>query len=376
MLSILGSLVVLAGTTLAQGSPAADKPVATAGPLAPAPVDAVAPVGPVQRLAILKIVPQGTASADVADTLTQVVAEQVSKTPGYSAISQAEIASLLGVEKQKQMLGCSSSQSCLAEIGGALGAKLVLSGSLGKVGESHVLQLQLLDTQKAQVKARESKTINGAQDKLLNAARSLVNLVLVGKPLETTGEIKLAITPNAAKVVVDGVEKGLSPLAQPLTLEKGQHTLHIEADGYLPIDAAVDVVVGQTLFNSFDLVSVEPIASGGKRTTSRVVGLTLLAVGAAALAGGIVGGVEAQSNYNSYSSNPYKLGYDSVDATGATVYTPGALDYKNNTQTWAWVANGSYIGAAVLGLAGAGFLIYSFAGTPEKHVQTDVQVQP
>src|ERR1700722_5138854 len=110
-----------------------------------------------QRLAVLKITAQG-ASPDVAETLTQVVTEQAGRTAGFSAISQAELGSLLGVEKQKQLLGCGD-QSCLAEIGGALGARLVLSGRLRRGGESYVLQLPLLDTQKAQIRARESRTI-------------------------------------------------------------------------------------------------------------------------------------------------------------------------------------------------------------------------
>jgi TolB-like protein len=336
-----------------------------------APAPATPPVA-VQRLAVLKIIAQGAAPGDVADTLTSVVAEQASKTPGFNAISQAEIAALLGVEKQKQMLGCGNS-SCLAEIGGALGAKLVLSGSLGKVGESYVFQLQLLDTSKGQVKARESKTVNptspqahDAQSQLPDVARDLVTFVLTGKHLDTTGKLKLAITPDTAKVVVDGVTVGLAPLPAPLKLAEGAHTLHIEADGYLPIDAAVDVVAGQTLFNSFDLISVEPIAQGGRHTTSRVVGLTLLGLGAAALGVGIGTGIEAQTNYNNYSANPYKYGYDNPVTNS---YTPGATDYKNTTTGWAWAANGAFAGAILLGATGTAFLIYSFQSTPTKRVQ-------
>ena len=345
---------------------------ATASAAAPPATPSAA--APTQRLAVLKVVAQGV-PPDVAETLTQVIAEQASKTPGFNAISQSEIGALLGVERQKQMLGCGDA-SCLAEIGGALGAKLVLSGSLGKVGESYVLQLQLLDTGKAQVKARESKTVTpgkddrgnplSAESQLPAVARDLVNFVLVGTHLVTDGKIMLAITPATSKIVVDGETKGLAPLAGPLTLSQGPHKLHIEADGYLPIDSQFDVVPGQTIFNSFDLISVEPIAQGGKRNTSRVVGLTLLALGAAALAVGIGTGVEAQTTYNSYTANPYKLGYDNP---ATNTYVSGALDYKNQTQTWSYVADGSYLGALVLGAVGAGFLIYSFGGTTEHRVQ-------
>jgi hypothetical protein len=313
-----------------------------------------------QRLAVLKITAQG-ASPEVAETLTQVVTEQAGRTPGFSAISQAELGSLLGVEKQKQLLGCGD-QSCLAEIGGALGARLVLSGSLGRVGESYVLQLQLLDTQKAQIRARESRTITGPQSELLAAARDLTSRVLTGKALDTTGKIKFAITPSGAKVVVDGKLIGTTPLDAPVMLEQGTHRVHVEADGYVPFDAALDAVASQTLFNSIDLVSTAPLLQGSRRGAQGALGWAAIGIGLAAGAAGVVCGVLANKDYTSYQAAEYRLG-------GGTAGT-GAVQERNDTQTFATAANISYLGAGVFGLIGIGLEIWALA-TPsgEKHVE-------
>ena len=42
--------------------------------------------------------------------------------PGAEVVSGAEIRSLIGFERQKQLLGCKEDSSCIAEMGGALGA--------------------------------------------------------------------------------------------------------------------------------------------------------------------------------------------------------------------------------------------------------------
>ncbi len=312
-----------------------------------------------QRLAVLKITAQG-APADVAETLTNVVTEQAGRTPGFSAISQAELSSLLGVERQKQLLGCGD-QSCLAEIGGALGARLVLSGSLGKVGESYILQLQLLDTQKAQIRDRESRTITGQQSELITAARDLTNRVLTGKPLDTTGKIKFAITPSGAKVVVDGKLVGTAPLDAPVVLEQGTHRVHVEADGYVPFDAALDAVASQTLFNSIDLVSTAPLVSGSRHGTQAALGWAAIGIGLAAAAAGITCGVIANKDYNSYQSAQYRLGSPDL---------AGAVQDRNNTQTFATAANISYLGAGVFGIIGISLEIWALAaGSGEKHVE-------
>lgn len=72
-------------------------------------------------------------------------------------ISTKEVQSLLGLERQKQMLGCGEQGSCLAELAGALGAKLVLSGTVGRLGEVYQLTLQMLDSAKAQTLSRSMR---------------------------------------------------------------------------------------------------------------------------------------------------------------------------------------------------------------------------
>ncbi len=69
--------------------------------------------------------------------------QQLSAHPGVSVVTEGEMNSLLGLERQKQLLGCAS-QSCTAELAGALGVDALVTGSLAKAGGGYVVNLKVI----------------------------------------------------------------------------------------------------------------------------------------------------------------------------------------------------------------------------------------
>ena len=64
---------------------------------------------------------------------------------GVTVISQSEIKAIASVEADKaQVTGCDSS-ACLAELAGALGARLVLFGSVSRLGSTTTVALSVYD---------------------------------------------------------------------------------------------------------------------------------------------------------------------------------------------------------------------------------------
>jgi hypothetical protein len=80
--------------------------------------------------------------AEKAQFYTEHVAQELTAA-GVQVFTQKEIGALLGLERQKQLLGCSdASSSCLAELASAMGADGLLIGEVGKL-EGGVFQLGL-----------------------------------------------------------------------------------------------------------------------------------------------------------------------------------------------------------------------------------------
>lgn len=66
---------------------------------------------------------------------------------GVSVLTKNDVAQVLSVERQKELLGCDDekSASCLAELAGALGVASVLGGSVAKVESGYVSTLKVIN---------------------------------------------------------------------------------------------------------------------------------------------------------------------------------------------------------------------------------------
>lgn len=88
---------------------------------------AAAPDPNAPRLVVLDLQRVGGATEAEAALLNDAVVEWVSKAGVFQVVSQADIRTLLGVERQKQLLGCGEdAASCMAELSGALDARYLL----------------------------------------------------------------------------------------------------------------------------------------------------------------------------------------------------------------------------------------------------------
>ncbi|MBK7859316.1 MAG: hypothetical protein IPJ65_11980 [Archangiaceae bacterium] len=118
--------------------------------LAAAPAGAEkAPAKP--KLIVLHLAVAGGVEPAIASTLTEAVTTEVAARGLFEVISSKDVETLLNVERQRELMGCSDdSANCMTELAGALGARFVLSGSVARLGEAYQLNLQTMDSQKAQ----------------------------------------------------------------------------------------------------------------------------------------------------------------------------------------------------------------------------------
>lgn len=109
------------------------------------------------KLAVLDLTPSGGTDAAVAQAMNDAITQEVARRGFFEPVSSSELRTLLSVDRQKQLLGCSEGQSCLAEVADALGSRFILSGTLATLGDSYQLSLQVLDSTRAQPLGRSVK---------------------------------------------------------------------------------------------------------------------------------------------------------------------------------------------------------------------------
>jgi hypothetical protein len=83
--------------------------------------------------------------AESTKLINGLIASLASENKDLELTTGSDLRASLDVEVQRQSAGCSAS-SCLGEIAGALGARYIVHGDLGKVGSDIVINLSLFDS--------------------------------------------------------------------------------------------------------------------------------------------------------------------------------------------------------------------------------------
>lgn len=85
--------------------------------------------------------------ANAASIVTGLVTTALANEQRLEVISSADVRRQLDLEASRQSMGCDvNASSCLADVAGAMGARLVVSGQLGTLGDVVILTLNLFDS--------------------------------------------------------------------------------------------------------------------------------------------------------------------------------------------------------------------------------------
>jgi hypothetical protein len=127
-----------------------------------------------QKLALPRLKTVGL-TTELAGFYEDDLAQELGKL-GFEVYTQDKMATLLGMERQRQLMACEEGSSCLAELSSALGAKGVITGSLGKLGKAFQVNLSVLDPSDGHALAMYSARADSEEemlDTLATAARAI-----------------------------------------------------------------------------------------------------------------------------------------------------------------------------------------------------------
>jgi len=109
---------------------------------------------PKAKVAVLDVRSVGSVDPKKFDGVGAFIAAYLAeKRPDLQFIGSGDIRAMLGLERERQLLGCSDG-SCLAEIGGALGVTYLVSTEGTQVGSTWVVTMALIEVGKSKVVKR------------------------------------------------------------------------------------------------------------------------------------------------------------------------------------------------------------------------------
>jgi hypothetical protein len=167
-------------------------------------------------------------TAQAATFYSDHLAQQLTEL-GLRVVTPSELAAVLGLERQKALMGCSAdgADSCMAELANAMGVDGIITGSLGKVGEVYQVNIKVVAASSAEPLATHSGRVSREEallDECSRGARSLALQLLKrlrGEEAARALELRTAPTarsyawiPAVSGGVVAAVGAGLLVAAQ------------------------------------------------------------------------------------------------------------------------------------------------------------------
>ncbi len=136
------------------------------------------------RLVVIGIESSSDALRKDADLIAEQVLTELGRTGLLDAMGTSDVSAALGIERQRQLLGCDeSSTSCLAEISNALGAPWLVTGSLGRLGKTMRLDLKLIRAKDGKAVFRDGKSITD-ESEVFDVVTGMVKRMVASLGLE------------------------------------------------------------------------------------------------------------------------------------------------------------------------------------------------
>ncbi|MBS1152257.1 MAG: hypothetical protein H6Q89_3955 [Myxococcaceae bacterium] len=224
----------------------------------------------------LKIAAPGLTTSGLEASFAAPLTEHLAQAfTGIRVISPRDISVILGLERQRQLLGCAEDQgSCMAELGNALGVEGVLVGDIVKLGKAVQINARIIDP----VAGRELAT---ASARVESEAEVFAALTGVGRKLRAQFLTALGRAPGPE--AVEAVSTGGSRRFFPVPLAIGGACL---AAGLVFLFLSDGAWQRLTSGAPGSLTQAQAVGVARDGQLFQVLGATLVTVGVAAAVGG------------------------------------------------------------------------------------------
>jgi TolB-like protein len=134
-------------------------------------------------VAVLEFSTKGGVTSEQMEVLSDMLTTEIRKLGKYSVIGANDIRATFRLEERRRIMGCDD-ESCVAEVGGALGVQWMVVGNVGLFGQTYLMNLKLLDVRKVKLISAVSRNVKGGQDELVDVLPGMVRELFATKDLE------------------------------------------------------------------------------------------------------------------------------------------------------------------------------------------------
>ncbi len=163
------------------------------------------------RIAVSEFQTSGT-QPELGSLVAELLAMELAKFEGIDVITPADLRGLLDQAVRAQLLGCEE-PSCFVDVGKALAAPRLLTGSVSRLEHTLVVSAAVIDMASGQATARASQPLPADDDALIAGLKAMAVVLVTGDAALAPGELvaKGEVTSQLLERVRIGQrDKGLS----------------------------------------------------------------------------------------------------------------------------------------------------------------------
>ena len=189
-----------------------------------------------ETYALFRLDPLGI-EPQIVDQLQRILRVELQRVVERELPSERAVAD--AVAANPRLANCTADPTCLVPLAKALKVTRVVSGNVGGLADSYVVNLKLVDDNGREMR-RVTATLSGSPAELIDEIR--VAAFRLVAPERLVGNIAILSDVPGASVTLDGIIVGKTPLAGPLAnLPTGVHKLAVEREGFSSFSEDVPV---------------------------------------------------------------------------------------------------------------------------------------
>jgi hypothetical protein len=171
------------------------------------------------KLLVLDVTASGGAPEALAQSITAAVSSEAVSRGFYEVLTSREIATILSIDRQKQLLGCSpETGNCMTELAGALQSRFVLSGNVTRFGDALQLNLQLFDNTKNAIVYRATRLAKTESDLRVQVIYAVAEATGTPLPPPPSKVLPVSLLAGGGALFIFGAVLGIVTLTAEATM--------------------------------------------------------------------------------------------------------------------------------------------------------------
>lgn len=167
------------------------------------------------RVVVMNVGASDASLQSLANALAEQILTELSRTKRIEAMGTSDVSAVLGLERQKALLGCADQgTSCLAEISAAMGAPYLVTGHLARAGKATRIDIKLIRASDGKALHRDGRNFRD-ESEMFDLVGGMVKSLVAELKLPDEVTPAAQAKPSSAK----------QPLDAPLAAAGGQRAV-------------------------------------------------------------------------------------------------------------------------------------------------------